>query len=115
MLTEAQLSEIRARLHEGLLMPSDTDSSTLLKLQRLYADRDALLQEVEELRSHQHKHLWMIWQPSPEAPPVIVANSSCSICGLTPEAVANQATIQTLMAEVERLADQEASHYQVRT
>ena len=51
-----------------------------------------------------HQHHWLMWAPNGQKPEII-ANSSCPVCGLTPEAVANEAAIKTLLAERDRLRD----------
>lgn len=65
---------------------------------------------MDEIAPHQHR--WMMLSGPPVADKFglyspgnirVMPNSSCDICGLTPEAVANEAAIKTLLAENARL------------
>jgi len=60
-----------------------------------------------------HQHRWAMLSDPPVVDKYglysttnirVMPNFSCDICGLTPEAVANTATIKTLLAEIERLS-----------
>ncbi len=54
---------------------------------------------TEQEKIAPHAHRWLMYAPDPTSKPEIIANSSCDICGLTPEAVANEAAIKALLRE----------------
>ena len=109
-MTDARLAEIRATLADERGMGDITERlnsewmSIRFSAQVAQAALD-LLAEVERLRTGHaatemptHGHRWWL-QRGPNGRLEVMANSSCDICGLTPEAVANESAIKTLQRE----------------
>ena len=53
---------------------------------------------ADETRQTPHQHDWLLLRER-DGSLHVMANASCAVCGLTPEAVANAAAIETLLAK----------------